>query len=141
LWAGKKALTENEIAKLPIPLADLVWVLIHMMSKSNRRLFVCDCMERDCTITSADQNIIEASRKYARGKISYKKLLYVRPWSFIADFITYCADNYDSDAAHAIRAVTLVSYNDFDREWQVKRALKYIKGRIGITKKQSKKAK
>jgi hypothetical protein len=139
LFDDRKVLTEDDIAKLRISTGDRLWVFIRMMSRSNRRLFVCDCAEHYLRkhhgrVSVQDQKMIDATRKYALGKMTYKNLLSMKPWNFVNHYLTYCTDRFGSEAMYATNAVTYYSDGSRDWLWQIRRALKYLKGEIGRSK-------
>lgn len=75
LFAGRAAVTIEEIALAPIPAKDRVWVLIQLLDERRQRLFACDCAERALTRKRTPWfepdvrsfRVVDVARAYARG--------------------------------------------------------------------------
>jgi len=150
LFAGRHALTPQEIAELDIPQTDRIWVLIHaFMDPVTCALYTCDCAEHACKKYNIDTEAIIISRnfletgaslfQYADPVLIAKiRQYFATPCTDIADPILiakykeYCAIS----AVFNVRtyAWSYMAYTAYhavivdiaDKDWEIKRALYQI---------------
>jgi hypothetical protein len=132
-------ITAEQCARLDIPIEDRLWAIINSwMDDRQCRLFAADCAERALVRERAagrepDERSWEAirvSRAYARGDATEEELAAARAAldaagaaALDAALAAARAAAWDADEAAA---------KDAEREWQLQRALAYVRGHYGL---------
>ena len=116
LWAGREALTAEEIAALEIPEADRVWALCKWLgeiSQSSARLFACDCADRALLrVANPDPRSVAAvavARRHAAGDATDEELEAARWAARVA-------------AWEAAREVAWAAWAAWEAAWEAARA-------------------